>query len=98
MATKEQKLIESLAIKAEDIASQASELAASFRAWDNHVLSKKDFEDWKLSALTIAVNAKLLAAWLNNDVDQINKEFVDQINKEFVDQIVTQQIKDKTNG
>jgi len=71
--------------RAEELARHARGLTAMVKASENHVLSKKNLEDWRGAAATVARNAKLFEAWLEIGIIE-------------TDQFLAQKLKDQTNG
>jgi len=88
--TKQEKLVElldALAIKAEDLASQARGLKSivEIEFTEDHLLDSADLEDWKKSVSVLLKNTDLFSRWVKLDTEEVNE-------------FLTQQIKDQVNG
>ena len=88
--TKQEKLVElldALAIKAEDLASQARGLKSivEIEFTEDHLLDSVEVDDWRKSVLTLLKNTDLFSSFLNMDAKQVNE-------------FLTQQLKDQVNA
>jgi len=88
--TKQEKLVElldALAIKAEDLASQARGLKSIVETefTEDHLLGSADLEDWRKSVSVLLKNTDLFSRWVKLDTGEVGeflaRQLKDQMNR-----------------